>query len=452
MDHKTNAKHDVLERMLLDASAEPVDLPLSLLEDITGGFSYDMQIGSGGFSAVYKGSLGTGMVAVKKLFETFDVKEKRFNEEVDCLMGAKHTNIVRFLGYCSHTRSIEAIYEGKFVMADERQRLLCFEYLPRGSLDKYITGAFCVLEWRKCYEIIKGICKGLHYLHVKQHIVHLDLKPTNILLDDMMVPKIADFGLSRRFGEKQSQTYTSKLFGTLGYMAPEFLNGQITFKLDIYSLGVIIIEMMTGKKGYHDVEDVLDIWRDRLQKSRQEIHMEQIRVCAQIGIECIDNNPAKRPVTQRIIDRLDETESMGGSIEASGSSPSVPQAEKLYSELHQWTTKAPGDISYHDTRTILQGSYVLLSHLGQGNLSKVYYARDCSSGRVVAIKVIDKDTLSRVGLMVQKEMEVSIVRKISHPNVVRLSKVMASKSKMYLVLEYAGGGELLKKISEGKFS
>ncbi|KAM0890159.1 hypothetical protein ACQ4PT_027232 [Festuca glaucescens] len=142
MDHKTNAKHDVLERMLLDASAEPVDLPLSLLEDITGGFSYDMQIGSGGFSAVYKGTLGTGMVAVKKLFETFDVKEKRFNEEVDCLMGAKHTNIVRFLGYCSHTRSIEAIYEGKFVMADERQRLLCFEYLPRGSLDKYITGKY----------------------------------------------------------------------------------------------------------------------------------------------------------------------------------------------------------------------------------------------------------------------------------------------------------------------
>jgi 5'-AMP-activated protein kinase catalytic alpha subunit len=100
----------------------------------------------------------------------------------------------------------------------------------------------------------------------------------------------------------------------------------------------------------------------------------------------------------------------------------------------------------------LQGRYVLVRHLGQGNLSKVYYARDCISTKVVAIKVIDKDTLSRVGLMVQKEMEVSIVRKIRHPNVVHLSKVMASKSKMYLVLEYAAGGELLKEISEGKFS
>uniref|UniRef100_A0ACD5YP18 Uncharacterized protein n=1 Tax=Avena sativa TaxID=4498 RepID=A0ACD5YP18_AVESA len=411
-----------------------------------------MQIGSGGFATVYKGILGTGMVAVKKLFETFDVEEKRFNEEVDCLMDTRHTNIVRFLGYCSNTRSIEAEYQGKIVMADERQRLLCFEYLPRGSLDKYITRESCVLEWIKCYEIIKGICDGLHYLHSKQRIVHLDLKPTNILLDDKMVPKIADFGLSRRFGEKQSQTFTSKLFGTLGYMAPEFLNGQITFKLDIYSLGIIIIEMMTGKKGYHDVEDVLDIWRNRLPKSWQEIHMEQLRVCAQIGMECIDNNPAKRPVTQNIIDRLVEIESRGCSIQTSGSSSSVPQAEKDYSELHQWTPKAPGGISYDETGIILMRRYVVGRQLGQGNFAKVYCAQDLTTGEVVAIKMIDKDKVSRVGLMAQKEMEVSIVRKISHPNIVHLFEVMASKSKMYLVLEYAKGGELLNKISEGKFS
>lgn len=182
MDRESNAKHSVLELMLLDASAEPMDLPLSLLEDITNGFSHDQQIGSGGFAVLYKGILGKVTIAVKKLSKTFDNHEKQFHEEVSCLMKAKHKNIVRFLGYCSDTRGKMVAFEGKLVMADVRQRLLCFEYLPRGSLDKYIAGSSYVLQWKESYQIIKEICEGLHYLHVERRIVHLDLKPTNIVL------------------------------------------------------------------------------------------------------------------------------------------------------------------------------------------------------------------------------------------------------------------------------
>uniref|UniRef100_A0ACD5TD16 Uncharacterized protein n=1 Tax=Avena sativa TaxID=4498 RepID=A0ACD5TD16_AVESA len=240
MDCEENMGHNALGRMMLDGSAEPVPLPLSLLQDITNSFSDDRQIGRGGFAVVYKGMVGHGMVAVKKLTKTFLLKEEQFHREVQCLEKANHKNIVRFLGYCAETQGKIAKNEGKFVMADTRNWLLCFEFVPNGSLDKYITDASCGLEWRKRFEIIKGICKGLCYLHDKR-ILHLDLKPANILLDDHMVPKITDFGLSRCLDEAQTRAFTSRLCGSMGYLPLEFFNGQVAFTSDIYSLGVIIV-------------------------------------------------------------------------------------------------------------------------------------------------------------------------------------------------------------------
>uniref|UniRef100_A0ACD5X2Y4 Uncharacterized protein n=2 Tax=Avena sativa TaxID=4498 RepID=A0ACD5X2Y4_AVESA len=320
-----------LEHILFDESAEPQALPLSLLEHITNGFSDDKKIGYGGFAVVYKGMLNKGTVAVKKLFQTLDIDEKRFIKEVHCLMKAKHKNIVRFLGYCSDTQGKMLNFEGKLVLADVRQRLLCFEYLPKGSLDKQITDASRGLEWRKRYKIINGICDGLYHLH-QMHIVHLDLKPENILLDDNMIPKIADFGLSRCFDENQSQAVASEVIGTMGYLAPEFLFGgrQITFKSDIYSLGIIIIGILTGEKGYPcpDIDTVLERWRNRLEKSQRATQLVQVQVCTEIAIDCTDFNPEKRPDIQHIIDRLRATKNAdksGAEIGASSSS-SLAQA------------------------------------------------------------------------------------------------------------------------------
>ncbi|CAN6298113.1 unnamed protein product [Urochloa humidicola] len=258
MDDKASAAHNVLEHMLLDGSAKPTRLPLSLLETITNNFSNEQEIGRGGFAVVYKGILENGTVAVKKLSTSLDMHEKKFGQEVQCLLKVRHENIVRFLGYCADTQGEMVDYEGKFVMADVRNRLLCFEFVPNGSLHDYITDASCGLEWRVRYQMIKGICEGLCYLH-ENHIVHLDLKPANILLDDNMVPKIADFGLSRCFDENQSKDITSKLVGSIGYLAPEFYDRQITYDLDIYSLGIIVIELLTGRKGYSTVEKVLTL-------------------------------------------------------------------------------------------------------------------------------------------------------------------------------------------------
>ncbi|PVH33625.1 hypothetical protein PAHAL_8G035100 [Panicum hallii] len=153
--------------------------------------------------------------------------ENNFNQEVSSLIRVKHKNIVRFLGYCADTQGKVEKYMGKMVIADVRQRLLCFAFMPNGSLDKHINDASRGLEWRTCYQIIKGICEGLHYLH-QQKIVHLDLKPANILLDHSMVPKIADFGLSKFFDETQTRAITSKVVGTQGYMPPEFYSGVLS--------------------------------------------------------------------------------------------------------------------------------------------------------------------------------------------------------------------------------
>jgi len=125
------------------------------------------------------------------LNETLDIIENKFNEEIGCSVKTKHKSVVWFLG------------------SD--------------------TGASCIFEWEKCYEVIKGICEGLYYLHVKHRIIHFDLKPANILLDDNMVPKIADFNFPRCFDEKQCRSFILNLYGTIKDMAPEFFVGKSTF-------------------------------------------------------------------------------------------------------------------------------------------------------------------------------------------------------------------------------
>ncbi|KAM0846207.1 hypothetical protein ACQ4PT_055825 [Festuca glaucescens] len=135
------------------------------------------------------------------------------------------------------------------VFAEKARRMLCFEYLCNGSLETFIYDESNACYWHTRYGIIKGICKGLEYLHEKlkpDPMYHLDLKPANVLLDENMSPKIADFGVSRLFLEEKTRKTNSGL-GTLGYIPPEYINeGLISIKFDIFSLGVLIIKIMAG--------------------------------------------------------------------------------------------------------------------------------------------------------------------------------------------------------------
>ncbi|XBI42684.1 hypothetical protein VPH35_107540 [Triticum aestivum] len=237
----------VLE-LILEGKENPTNLSLALLHKITNGFSEERKIGQGGFGEVYKGVLPNGIfVAVKRIVNPID--DQPFRREFNILTKIDHQNVVRFLGFCSNSYQIptkEAQSE-EINLASVKAKLFCFEYISKGSLDQHISDELRGLDWETRYEIIMGICQGLCYLHNEKNIIHMDLKPANILLGDKMVPKLTDFGLSRP--NKNSRTMAQPI-GTRGYIAPEYeKDGEISFKADIYSLGAIIIELVKGCKG-----------------------------------------------------------------------------------------------------------------------------------------------------------------------------------------------------------
>uniref|UniRef100_A0ACD5WD64 Uncharacterized protein n=1 Tax=Avena sativa TaxID=4498 RepID=A0ACD5WD64_AVESA len=239
-------EHHVLEH-ILDGTEEPANLPLELLKNITNNFSKEREIGHGGFATVYKGVVQNRNVAVKRIMSSHTVDERLFYREVNSLLTINHPNIVRFLGFCASTDQTAIKIEGSrdHIYAEIRERLLCFEYISNGNLQKHITDELRGLNWSTRYRLIKEICDALHYLHMEKYIYHMDLKPANILLDKDMVAKITDFGLSRL--DEKSQTMSVDRHGTIGYCAPEYLScGKMSFKSDIYSLGMIIIELVTG--------------------------------------------------------------------------------------------------------------------------------------------------------------------------------------------------------------
>ncbi|XP_054796440.1 cold-responsive protein kinase 1-like isoform X2 [Prosopis cineraria] len=207
------------------------------LKFATDNFSEENKLGEGGFGAVYKGTLRDGKeVAVKKLTLQHSRRiEEDFESEVMLISEVDHPNLVQLLGWCSQGRV----------------RILVYEYMKNNSLDKFLfDGKKGYLNWKQRYDIILGIARGLTYLHEEFHvrIIHRDIKTNNILLDNDLQPRIADFGLARLLPEDKSHLST-KFAGTLGYTAPEYaIHGQLSEKVDVYSYGVVILEIITGQR------------------------------------------------------------------------------------------------------------------------------------------------------------------------------------------------------------
>lgn len=203
------------------------------LEEATDNFK--TQIGSGGFGTVYKGTLpDKTVVAVKKITNLGVQGKKDFCTEIAVIGNIHHANLVRLKGYC----------------AQGRQRLLVYEYMSRGSLDRTLFGSGPVLEWQERLDIALGTARGLAYLHsgCEPKIIHCDIKPENILLQDQFQAKISDFGLSKLLSPEQSSLFTT-MRGTRGYLAPEWLtNAAISEKTDVYSFGMVLLELVSGRK------------------------------------------------------------------------------------------------------------------------------------------------------------------------------------------------------------
>ncbi|XP_012700956.1 putative disease resistance protein At1g58400 isoform X2 [Setaria italica] len=322
------------------------DVTFQVLKDVTNGFSEKQKLGEGAYGVVYRGLTKNGEeVAVKKLRDVNpDLDDKQFQNEFYNLMKLKHNNIVQILGYCYEIEQISIEHNGRIVLAEKTYRALCFEYLHNGSLQKHISDEHCGLDWHTRYKIIKGICEGLKYIHeeLEKPLYHLDLKPDNILLDKDMVPKIADFGLSKIFGKELTRTSQSPL-GTCGYQPPEYIErGEISKKFDIFSLGVLMIKIVSGPEGYSKsqnmsydefIDQVQNNWRNMLQETWSDSLLEgychQVQRCTQIALKCLEKDSQKRPDIMMIIDMLNKIETDTVKLPHKGCHGTVPSMTML---------------------------------------------------------------------------------------------------------------------------
>ncbi|XP_060672432.1 uncharacterized protein LOC107423140 [Ziziphus jujuba] len=274
--------------------------------------SFVEPIGKGGFGTVYKGKLHDGHpVAVKVLNESKGNGQEFINEVVS-IGRTSHVNIITLLGFC---------YE-------RTKRVLIYEYMANGSLDKFIFNKDSLnlnsqLDWKKLYDIAVGIARGLEYLHrgCGTRILHFDIKPQNILLDNEFCPKISDFGLAKLSQTKESIVSMMGARGTPGYIAPEVWSknfGGASYKSDVYSYGMMVLEMVGGRKNiqptashtsqiyypdwiYEDLELDKDL---RNLEVKTEEEKEITRKMVLVSFWCIQINPLNRPSMSKVVEML----------------------------------------------------------------------------------------------------------------------------------------------------
>ncbi|KAL0911305.1 hypothetical protein M5K25_019437 [Dendrobium thyrsiflorum] len=279
---------------------------LSTLEVATTNFSEHNKLGEGGFGSVYRGLLPDGReIAVKRLSTRSRQGLSELKNELILAARLRHKNLVRLHGVC----------------LEEQEKLLVYEYLPNKSLDTILFDPrkSVLLDWLKRYKIIEGIARGLLYLQEDSNlkIIHRDLKASNILLDVDMNPKISDFGMARLFKGDATHEMTSRIVGTYGYMAPEYvIHGHFSIKSDVFSFGVLILEIITGRSSNGFFNDELSenllsyVWENWSKGTILEIvdqalgklyqDSELIR-CINIGLLCVQEDPTRRPAMIEVL-------------------------------------------------------------------------------------------------------------------------------------------------------
>uniref|UniRef100_K3XPS7 Protein kinase domain-containing protein n=1 Tax=Setaria italica TaxID=4555 RepID=K3XPS7_SETIT len=267
----------------------------------------DRRRGRGGRRSGRVGARGGGrrgvlqdgqQIAVKKLSLGSRQGVREFLNEVQLLLKVQHRNLVSLLGCC----------------ASSGHKMLVYPYFPNGSLDHILFNKekSVQLDWPKRYQIIIGLARGLLYLHEESpvKIIHRDIKASNVLLDEQLSPKIADFGMARLFLEDASHVNTLRISGTYGYMAPEYaMNGYLSTKTDVFSFGILVLEIVSGRKNFarHVDDEKVDLlnytWKlfeggralEIVDPSLSDPDTEQTRLCIQLGLLCCQAVVSDRP-------------------------------------------------------------------------------------------------------------------------------------------------------------
>ena len=267
------------------------------------------KLGEGGYGTVYKGTLRSGRLVAIKMLGKSKTNGQDFINEVATIGRIHHVNIVQLIGF-SIQRS---------------KRALIYEFMPKGSLNKYIFSPeeSVVLSYKKIYDIAVGVARGIEYLHqgCDMQILHFDIKPHNILLDENFTPKVSDFGLAQLYPIENSIVSLTAARGTLGYIAPELFYrniGGISYKADVYSFGMLLMEMAGRRKNLnafaeHSSQIYLPTWIYDQLHDEKEIEMEDateeekkmIKKVIIVALWCIQMKPSDRPSMNNVLKMLE---------------------------------------------------------------------------------------------------------------------------------------------------
>ncbi|WVZ14960.1 hypothetical protein V8G54_012526 [Vigna mungo] len=302
--------------------------------------NFTVKLGEGGFGVVYKGELCNGYHVAVKLLRASKGNGKDFINEVASISRTSHVNVVQLLGFC---------LEGK-------KKALIYEFMPNGSLDKFISNKglerTSSLSWDNLLQIAKGIARGLEYLHkgCNTRILHFDIKPHNILLDDNFCPKISDFGLAKLCPGKESTISVSDARGTIGYVAPEVCNkhfGGVSQKSDVYSYGMMLLEIVGVRNNINDeateTSEYFPDWIYRKLEQEQDLRSDDViatkeketeRRMIAVSLWCIQTFPKDRPTMSRVIEMLE------GNINSQEIPPKPVLSYPSAGLVEEWTTSS----------------------------------------------------------------------------------------------------------------
>ncbi|GMP65355.1 hypothetical protein CsSME_00026182 [Camellia sinensis var. sinensis] len=324
---KNKGEFEELDEFSVDqVSGMPTRFSYEDLKAMTSNFNN--KLGEGGFGSVFQGTLGDGTKAAVKRLHGFCQVKKSFLAEVQTIGSIHHVNLVRLIGFC----------------AQKSYRLLVYEYMSNGSLDKWIFQRHqkLTLGWQSRRKIIMDIAKGLAYLHeeCRQKIIHLDIKPQNILLDEYFNAKISDFGLSKLIDKDQSQVVTT-MRGTPGYLAPEWLSSIITEKADVYSFGVVILEILCGRKNLdrsqsEDDMHLLSLFKRKAEEERlidivdkdneeMQLHGAEVVEMMTVTVWCLQSDFSRRPSMSMVVKVLEGSVDVENNLDYTFFNPVIPR-------------------------------------------------------------------------------------------------------------------------------
>ncbi|KAF9624496.1 hypothetical protein IFM89_011539 [Coptis chinensis] len=312
---------------------------LSELRAITQNFSSNFLLGEGGFGTVHKGyideNLRQGLKAQSVAVKLLDIEglqgHREWLAEVIFLGQLRHQHLVKLIGYC----------------CEDEERLLVYEFMPRGSLENHLFRRVSVpLAWGTRLKIAIGAAKGLAFLHgAEQPVIYRDFKTSNVLLDSDFTAKLSDFGLAKMGPEGSDTHVTTRVMGTYGYAAPEYVNtGHLTTKSDVYSFGVVLLEILTGRRSVDKTkpkaeQNLVDWARPYLTSSRRlrcimdpklggQYSVKGAREIASLALQCVSLNPKARPRMPAVVEVLERLQNLRDMAITSGHWPTTPKSNR----------------------------------------------------------------------------------------------------------------------------